>query len=33
MTAVKTNDSVKMFLLEIGKYPLLTRDEEIKYGR
>lgn len=31
--AVKTNDSVKMFLLEIGKYPLLTRDEEIKYAK
>ena len=30
---VKTNDSVKMFLLEIGKYPLLTRDEEIKYAK
>ena len=33
ITAVKTNDSVKMFLLEIGKYPLLTRDEEIKYAK
>ena len=30
---IKTNDSVKMFLLEIGKYPLLKRDEEIKYAK